>query len=59
MKIPVIGPKNPNFDDKKKIKIKTASFLGRQMTLESPTAVRVGETFFFVVQCNSFERGLM
>jgi len=47
----VIGPKNSNFDVKKN-KIKTASFLERQMTLELPTAVRMGETFFFfVVQC--------
>jgi len=46
----VIGPKNPNLDDKKEIK--TASVLRRQMTLESPTAVREGETFFFVVQSN-------
>jgi len=42
----VIGPKNPNFDDKKKMN--TASFLGPQMTLESPTAVRVGGTFFLL-----------
>jgi len=42
----VIGPKNSNFDVKKN-KIKTASFLERQMTLELPTAVRMGETFFF------------